>query len=261
MHVLQLVSNWILTSCQPQRVTSVQLNSVISKCIFQNSSHISKPFRKTNPYKDTQSHHKNRSSVNNACVTVTPQESVVCKQCMCHSHTTITTGLWAMHVSQSHHKNHWSIHNACVAVSQQRSPVCTHACHNQISQSYHKNHSLSSNNPPSSTELLSVIMRQSFIFTFAQRHSVITQSLISPFIECHYLPSHSPPSSHSCIVTLSSNSLSSSCSHSVALCHHTVFILPQWVLSSHSHSSSQSHSVTPCHLTVITFTQRHSVVI
>ena len=36
----QLVSNWILMSCQLQRVTSGQSNSVISKCTLQNSSHI-----------------------------------------------------------------------------------------------------------------------------------------------------------------------------------------------------------------------------
>ena len=46
------VSDWILTSCQPHRVTSGQSNSAISKCTFQNSS--DKPFlksvHKTNPY-------------------------------------------------------------------------------------------------------------------------------------------------------------------------------------------------------------------
>ena len=36
----KLVSNWILTSSQPQRFTSEQSNSVTSKCTFQNSSHI-----------------------------------------------------------------------------------------------------------------------------------------------------------------------------------------------------------------------------
>ena len=34
------VSNWILTSCQPHRVTPRQPNSVISKFTFQNSSNI-----------------------------------------------------------------------------------------------------------------------------------------------------------------------------------------------------------------------------
>ena len=49
-------SNWILTSCEPQRVNSERSNSILSKYMFQNmfqnSSHI-KPFRKsmhkTNP--------------------------------------------------------------------------------------------------------------------------------------------------------------------------------------------------------------------
>ena len=35
----ELVSNWILVSHQPRRVTSGWPNSVISKCTFQNSSH------------------------------------------------------------------------------------------------------------------------------------------------------------------------------------------------------------------------------
>ena len=47
----------------------------------------------------SQSHHKNHRSVSYACVTVTSQESVVCKQCVCHSHITRITGLYTIHVS------------------------------------------------------------------------------------------------------------------------------------------------------------------
>ena len=56
-HVYMLVSNCILMSCQPHRVTYRQSNSVISKFTFQNSSHIYiytnlflKSIDKTNPH-------------------------------------------------------------------------------------------------------------------------------------------------------------------------------------------------------------------
>ena len=52
-----LVSNWIVIFCRsyrPARVTSGQSNCVISKCTFQNSSHVFKSFLKSNPQKSIQ---------------------------------------------------------------------------------------------------------------------------------------------------------------------------------------------------------------
>ena len=51
----RLISNWILTSCQPHRVTSGESNSVISNFAFKNSSHMY-TFSQVNP--QNQSLHK-----------------------------------------------------------------------------------------------------------------------------------------------------------------------------------------------------------
>ena len=48
-----VVSNWILTFCQSQSITSRQSNSIISKCAFQNSCHINPFFKSIHKTKHT----------------------------------------------------------------------------------------------------------------------------------------------------------------------------------------------------------------
>ena len=64
--VTQLVSIWILTSCQPHRITSGHSDSVISKCTLQNLSYLYRPSlksaHKTNPYTNIHTQTSNKFS-------------------------------------------------------------------------------------------------------------------------------------------------------------------------------------------------------
>ena len=84
--MLELLSNWILTSCQPHRITSGWSDSVVSKCIFQSSSDIS-TFSKVNPQNTTPTQTKKNihtRTANRNFQRVSPF-NICCVKTLCHN--------------------------------------------------------------------------------------------------------------------------------------------------------------------------------